>query len=149
AHPIGYGEHRRRDDDAVLVVLPAVPDIASSRPAQDHHPAARYGDPVAGSILADVAHPLASPRAADSAVRRSGDSSSSTLPSPRSMRVPGVTTADSPRSRVRGFDPGTITVDPFVERMSVATTASPDWRSSRWVADTCLSADGTATSRTR
>ena len=38
-----------------------------------------------------------------STVSRSGESTSSTLPSPRSMRVPGVTTADSPRSSVRGL----------------------------------------------
>ena len=65
------------------------------------------------------------------------------------MIVPGVTTADSPRSSVRAADPGTVTFDPFVERMSVATTASPVWRSSRWVAETSFSADGTATRRTR
>src|SRR5690606_35921614 len=90
-------------------------------------------------------HPIAAPVRPEDA--HAGLTISRRFPSPRSTIDPGGTTADSPRRRVLGAEPGTVTTVPLVLRMSVATTAPPTTRISTWVAETPRDGDGTTTSR--
>ena len=63
------------------------------------------------------------------------------------MKVPGVTTSDSPWRIRRGGLPGITTVDPLTELRSVTITLDPRWRISRWVRETSELGDSTVTSR--
>src|SRR5690606_40821441 len=108
--------------------LPASADIAHGRPGERHLLPRPAGNREAATrdVVAMPRHAVRSSRG----VGRAGPRISTTTPSPRSMRVPGVTTIDSPRSRVRTGEPGPRTSLPLSVRISVATTATPGPRNS-------------------